>query len=683
MGLPLKKSKLDETPCVQHAESCDWIGKVMNLEGSNEEGWKITVKLCQCKDGLLKREEEILLSYYHEIDAPWELLRQEITFEAVLKEAATRQNPKCFDYALYLKSQDIQKIAKIGNFTIKQTQLNPIDNLTRFLIKLRYQFSDTLSPEAKGLVNGVLFGDTSALSEEVYDAFRNNGTAHILAVSGLHVGILYGIYKKIMGKRRSKLAMLSLAFCMFSYGTISLWAPSVFRASIMIGLRILADVLDLRYDPLTSLSTVALLLIVRNPYIIFSTGFQMSFLAILSICFLVPIMPKYIPDFIVASIAVNIGLALFQMYQFNYISLVSLVVNLPVIYLTGVLVPLALLSFLWFALTSMEAPWAVLLDSLSWLIIKINQFSTLNGKGSVDVTSPPLWLATLLLFLLFFLSSETFYILKYRKDYRRLAKYFLSAIIGISVISLLSYCPVSCCQLVFVDVGQGDCIHLKSGSKNVLIDGGGSANYNVGKELLKPYLLKNGVSSVDLALATHEHMDHYQGLVDLEGVYPVKQLKSGMILGNSIKLSKNIWIETLWPIKIDPEVGQEENHDCSVFMIHYGKWKILITGDLDEKGELELLDYYKKIGQEKRLKADILKAGHHGSHTSTSDAFLDAVNPKVVVIQVGEGNLYGHPHDIVIEKCLKKGIIVLRNDYHGAIGFRFKEDRYQIHTVIS
>ena len=142
-------------------------------------------------------------------------------------------------------------------------------------------------------------------------------------------------------------------------------------------------------------------------------------------------------------------------------------------------------------------------------------------------------------------------------------------------------------------------------------------------------------------------------------------------------------MKVLWPLSLDPTAkdgGQDENHLCSVFMIWYGHWKILITGDLDEEGEKEMLAFYAGTDI---LKADILKIGHHGSKTSTSQAFLDAVDPAVAVIQVGKNNVYGHPAQKTIEKCMKKDIIVYRNDEQGAIGISFGTSEFVVHTVIT
>ena len=156
-------------------------------------------------------------------------------------------------------------------------------------------FEKELTAETRGVIMGVLFGDTTFLDEDIYEDFRNNGTAHILAVSGLHVGILYSLYQKASGRRNSRGGLILLALLLFSYGTLSMWSPSVTRASLMIAMNVTAKLLDLRYDMLTSMSAVAMMLIFRNPDVIYGAGFQMSFLAISSIAFIRPVIPDKIP----------------------------------------------------------------------------------------------------------------------------------------------------------------------------------------------------------------------------------------------------------------------------------------------------------------------------------------------------------------------------------------------------
>ena len=250
---------------------------------------------------------------------------------------------------------------------------------------------------------------------------------------------------------------------------------------------------------------------------------------------------------------------------------------------------------------------------------------------------------------------------------------------------LFSYSPLTHDDIIFIDVGQGDATHINCGNVDVLIDGGGQRNYNIGKNTLKSYFLKNGNSDVDLAVSTHKHMDHFKGLTELTDCFKVKSLKTGLTAGNNFIISdkkrKKAEIRTLWPLEIGKN-EQDENKNCSVFLVTYNGYKIMITGDLDSVGEREMISYYENSGEGLDvLDCDILKIGHHGSETATSDEFLKVTSPRYAVIQVGK-NMYGHPSPETVEKLEKNDIIILRNDKNGAVGFSLGYKGIKCHTMI-
>lgn len=648
--------------------------KVTSLE-QKEDGYRMQISILDKNSGKWSKKR-ILMTYYGVEEEPWELWNSIIEFRTTPQIPSARRNPGCFDYGKYLKSENIEAVATVNSFEKIQGPVAVWDKAEQSIIKCKMKFVDSLAENSKGLIAGILFGDTSFLEEDTYEEFRNNGTAHVLAVSGLHIGILYNTFRRIAGREQKKLYAVILTAMLLLCVTLALRSPSVMRAAGMIGLHIYSEYADRRYDLLTAMSAIALMLIFHNPYIIFNAGFQMSFLAAASIGFFMPHIPDNIPDFLAPMISVNLGLLPYQWFQFNYVSLSAFAANIPIVYVVSIMMPLAALRFLLFALGAELFLFEDLTDALAMLIIKVNEIFYSGGSSAFDVTSPPLWFITVLYLCMFFAASETFTIMRLRKKYRQLICIFLLFSLVCLAINLLKFEPVSKDDIVFVDVGQGDCLHLRTRKHDFLIDGGGSVNYNTGKNTLKPYLLKNGVSSIEIAIATHLHADHYKGLTELEQEGMLKNLCTGLTAGKSFNIGDDIIIETLWPLTI--EGSQDENSNCSVFMIYYGSVKILVTGDLDVEGEEKMIAFYK---EKEKLKADILKIGHHGSKTSTSDEFLEEVSPQYCVIQVGKNN-YGHPDMKIIEKCHKKGIIVLRNDKHGAIGFSFGENETECHTMI-
>ncbi len=686
-GLPLKAAGISAG-----SEESFCTGKVV---GVKEEENRITlrIRLKSLNGEAVNFSEDVLGSLYgsgysensensessDSSEKAEDFLRKTISFRAVLKDAAEAGNPHCFNYRKYLKSTGIGKIATIKSYSFEESRKTPIDVYEKAIYRARNAFLQAVSEDTRGMISGVLFGDTSYIEEDVYEEFRGNGTAHILAVSGLHIGIMYGIYKKLAGRRRSALALTALLVMLFLYGSLAMWSTSSCRAILMIIVSVLGRYMDRRSDMLTSMSVAAFILIANNPYVIFGASFQMSFLAITSIAFLRPVMPDAVPESLSTAFAVNLGLLTYQMYNFNYISAVSIVANIPIIYMTGYFVPTALIGFCMFSLGFGWELMRPIVEGFAIMLEKTNHIMNFGGHSGSDAAALPFFVIIFLICGVFFAASESFYIMRKRKDFKKILWAFV-IIFAISAAGEgVTYSPITHDDIIFVDVGQGDCMHIKAGGKNILIDGGGSADYNIGKNKLKPYLLKNGVSRLEGAVATHRHTDHYKGLTELREDLNEFKIYTEMTAGRKITLAEEVYIETLWPLSLAEGALQEENKDCSVFMLNYKGYKTLITGDLDSDGEAEMLRHY---GESDALRADVLKVGHHGSKTSTSAEFLQAVAPKVAVIQVGQNN-YGHPTAETLKTLEDFGCLTLRNDLHGAVGVRFDRDGLCIHTNLA
>lgn len=645
-------------------------GVVTEVRQSGGKNWQLTVKTCG---------EKLLVSCYCQLDQPYGLIGREISFSSEITEPQESGNPRTFDYSLYLKSRNIFYTASVDSFAVTERPASLPRRAQQWILLKREQFFQLLQlpQSSEALIRGVLFGDTAQLDEEVYDAFRQNGTAHVLAVSGLHIGILYGLFQKLQERRRSRLLLVLFLLSLAVYGTAACWSVSVRRAVLLIVLAQAGQMTERRCDLLTALSAAALAVMAVNPFVIFGASFQMSFLAVASMAFFTPALERVCGRGPAAVLAVQLGLMPYMAYTFNYISFSGLVGNFPVAFLVSLLVPAGMAGFLVSMATDASLPLLPqLLHGLASMVIKVNGFFCSDGWLSFDVVSPPLWLLALLYGLAFFCASEYCYIYVRRGEWKRIA--WAGALIAAVTWAgaAAGDSPFDRAQAVLVDVGQGDCLHLKTeDGRSLLIDGGGSVSYDVGKKVLKPYLLKNGFSAVDLAAATHLHTDHYQGLVDLAACFPVEQLVTEGRTGQRLEADEDAWAEILWPDRQDPE-ADDENANSLIFKVHWYGMTILVTGDITAEGEAMLLEKYRGTDA---LKCDVLKVAHHGSAYSTSDRFLEAVSPSVAVIGVGRNN-YGHPSQKVIEKLQKKGIMVFRTDLDGAVGIRSKDGKITVCT---
>ena len=382
-------------------------------------------------------------------------------------------------------------------------------------------------------------------------------------------------------------------------------------------------------------------------------------------------------------IAVQTGMVPYTMYVFNYVSLTSVISNIPVYFIAAAMIPagISVIAFCW--LPVIAKPAAMITGLFVKLLLWCNDFTYMGGVFTFDVASPSVIFLAVYYIFIFYMCSEAGQIALIRRNYKKIAAVFAAAVICGAGCSVYLSDGFEKTDMVFVDVGQGDCLHIKAGGKNLLIDGGGSFNYNVGKSTLKPYLLKNGVTKIDMAIATHLHTDHYQGLKELSQTYRIKKLgvyeansvnenhlkkefKTDEILylaaGDVINMGRNVSVEVLSPDRGNPLDEKDENKNSLVLRVNVKGSSVLMTGDIDEKGEKTLI-------ADTDIKADILKIAHHGSRYSSCEKFIAVAAPKIAVIQVGK-NTYGHPSEEVIKRLEEHKITVLRNDEQGAVGIR-------------
>ncbi len=696
VGITLSKNPLENMENIRG----EFTGRICRIQTKNAKIY-LEIKLKAFDKAPIKGR--VLLRCYDEKFPYDSLWGKEIAFRTMLEKPVGQRNPHCFDYRKYLMGRNIWMVGAVRSLSVVnegEGSDSLIGKYQRFIYGKRTEFQEKLDKSYGGIVAGMLFGDTSLMEEEDYEAFRKNGTAHVLAVSGLHIGVIYAAYESLSKKRKHPLMDVLFFFCLFTYGSLAFWSPSVIRAVAMIVMRYLSKALDLRYDMLTSMSLVGIALIIYNPYVIFGAGFQMSFLALASIGFFEPTLRNYMPGWLSTVLAANLGLLIYQMYTFNFLSWVSLVANVPTVYLAGILLPMSLALFLVFASTGSMEPWELPVKMTASLMERINQGAYLKGYGAIDVISPHIWSAIFITATLFFLFSEQFTIMRLRKEKGQIKA--VTAVIAMISLFFGVTCstPFDRAELVFVDVGQGDCLHYSVGKVNVLIDGGGASNFSVGEKILKQYLLKNRVRTLDLVIATHLHTDHYKGLYELSQSYKVKKLavfagykplkgeleelfKCDEILwlrkGDKVPLSKGDYIEVLAPEgEGDAFDREDENKNSLVLKLVCRGVSTMMTGDIDQVGEGKIIS----ANPPQKVYADILKVSHHGSRFSTADVFLDALKPKIAVIQVGKNN-YGHPTAEVLDKLSKRNIKVYRNDYMGAVGIDMEDGKIKhVYTCI-
>lgn len=640
-------------------------------------------------------------------------LGDEVGFKAILKEPLPNTNPKLFNYKLSLLTENIYTTATIKDYSIttveKVKPSLPFRLKEGFTNKVERTFDSYLVEDNSSLMKAIVLGNDSYLDGENINQFRDLGLAHILAVSGLHIGILAGFLVSLMaylGINRKINIGLTIAIIWF-YAYIIGGPPSVLRANIMFSLLLLSELLREPYDSINTLFFALFLMIIINPFWIFGIGFQLSFIATFFIIYLTPKISEIFYPYdskIIKSLAgilsVQFGLLPIQAYYFNRIPLIAVVANLILVPLFSICLILSMVMILFSCFSRLAASSIglivnFLLNIQFYGIELFNYFPYLTLR----LSSPSI----MEIFIYYIFIFILFDVLKIRNLNKRVTKAIIFYLLFLIIINSFAISLNQRLDANFIDVGQGDSILLNTKEGNYLIDTGGNifGNFDIGENILIPYLEKMGIFKIKGVFITHYDADHCKSLpylmdnMEVENIY-LGYEREGNELYEKIKgkaLSKNVPISILRKgdkLRLDNNtnvivVGPDEellrnsknneNNLSLVLLLNYYDKNILFTGDIEKAGEQSLL---------KSLNAnvDFLKVPHHGSKTSSSIELLESTKPKVGFISVGRNNSFGHPHIEVINRYEDNSIDLYRTDQLGLINLNLDRTNYKITPFI-
>ena len=600
-----------------------------------------------------------------------------------------QRNYKGFDYSLYLKSKKIfgsiraDNAEKVGvNNSIYFKYLGQVYKLkSTIIVRIENNIDNTNSQ----VLNAVLVGDKTSLEKEIKDSFRISNLSHMLAISGAHFSFIIMfctfVIKRLKFKRFGQAITITL---IIFFMTLTGMTPSVVRAGIMAIISILSSILKRKTDIYTSLAVALFIQIINNPYVIFDVGLQLSFGGVVGIAlFTKPIEEKLnrikelkINSALAVTIGANIIIMPIMMYQFSTISLSFVISNLLAGSLLGAIMILGFVS----VILNIK-PLYFVLNLLVSLFSKIADICSKLPLSLIYVKTPSL----IQIFLIYFIIFLFYLILIERLNLFSIKQLFISLLI---IIFILNYrIPNNNLIIHFIDVGQGDsCLILHKGYV-IMIDGGGSSDskYDIGENTLLPYLLDRKITKIDYLIVSHFDSDHAQGFIYVlkhlkikNAILPVQAINSNLYQNfisicqakkiNVIYLRRGdlfnigyLKFETLHPSnKFISENAM--NNNSLVLRLDYFNTSILFTGDIEAIAEQELVHKCKS-----KLDVDILKVGHHGSNTSTSESFLEAVSPKIALIGVGLDNKFGHPGEEVIKRLEERKVSIFRTDKESEI----------------
>lgn len=615
-----------------------------------------------------------------------------------------KRNPGEFDYNNYLKSVGITGIITIDSLS----DINLVDNKTNLLTNTVFQIRKYIDKQIRtyhtqktaALLRGLILADRKEIDTDTKVQFINSGVIHVLAVSGLHVGFIALIFLVLLGRFniyvRSVITIIGLIFFMFLTGIPS----SVFRATIMAVVIIVAYLTNRSTNIFNSLSLGALIILIINPSEIYFPGFQLSFSAVLSIGIIYPIISKavyrfkikskaikYLLLFVSVSIAAQIGTLPFTLIYFGKLSLIAPIANLIVIPAIGLIIALAVttLSISWL-LPSIASIYAVTTDFITNVI-----FSVIHFIGELDFSYTSIHNFSVFDTIIFYLFiTLLIYFVQQFKNKFAISLLLILTFSDIFIFAKLDnekLLPENQLSVMMIDVGQGDAFLMKfPDNKTALIDAGEATFYfDNGERVILPLLDYLGIDKIDYGFVSHIDLDHYGGFISLITNDKIKKvfkpsldssLQKDIRFEDFLKLKNipfryynsqilklgNYRLYFLSNIETNTHYNLSSNDKSGILKLVYGKCSFLFTGDAESRIEKVLVEDYKTF-----LDVDVLKIGHHGSKSGSSDEFIDATSPGIGLISAGINNKFGHPDQLVLTKLINRNVRLLRTDELGAV----------------
>lgn len=644
----------------------------------NIDGNKLTI--------YLKDEEVLIVTYYLKSEEEKHfyqdnlLLGDKVEVEGELNEASNNTLPNIFNYKKYLYYNKIY-------YLIEADKIRKIENNTKISYYIKNKIRDRVENiDATGYLKIFILGDKKGVDNEVMSNYQVNGVSHLFSISGMHISLLASIilflFKKVSynNKLNYFMVILFLGFYLF----LTDCSPSILRATIMFILLAINKCYNLKISSLDIVLLVLVIVIIINPFYIYNVGFQFSYL----ISFTLILLSSKIRN-INGSLKRNLYISLvcflvslpISIYNFYQVNILSIFLNIILIPLVSIIVyPLSLMVFIFPFLGKVFEISVVVLEYVNSMVSSVTIFQLVLSKPNL-----------LLIIVYYFV----IYLSLYNK------KWFIILFLLVFVHKISIYFDNSL-EVLVIDVGQGDSIFIKLpyNKGNILIDTGGimsynneewskrNNTYNITKNKTIPYLKSIGISKLDYLILTHGDYDHMGEAISLVNNFKLEKviLNCGSyndLENELIKVleKKNIkYYSCIKELNVDnnklyflnTRIYDNENDNSNVIYFNYNNYKFLFMGDAGIDREKDILENYnlKKI--------DFLKVGHHGSNTSTSEEFINSIDPKYSLISVGENNRYGHPKEIVLETLSNSKIY--RTDIDGSVMLKVKNNKLEIKT---
>jgi competence protein ComEC len=608
-------------------------------------------------------------------------------FTVRLKRPHGNANPDGFDYEAWLLEQGIRATGYIRPDPPQRLAAmvwQPAYAIERLRHHIRARFAASLPAETHpwaGILVALVIGDQKAIQGDLWTTFNRTGTTHLMSISGLHVTMvaaLFGWLVNLVWRRVPALALrlpaqkagiLAAGLAAFGYALLAGFAVPAQRTLYMLLVAVLAMLSGRLAAPSRTLLLALLVVLLVDPWAVLAAGFWLSFAAVGALLYIGSAQVGEGPGWRQrmrnwgavqwAATLASLPILLLIFQQFSLVSPLANALAIPVI--SFVVTPLALVG----AIIS----WWPILALAHWVLEWLMQFLAWCAIWPVwQAPAPPLWAA-------FAAGLGVAVCLLPRAMPGRL--------LGCGLILPALFWPVEkppdgTAWISVLDVGQGLAAVVRTREHTLIYDPGPlySAESDAGQRVVVPYLRNLGINRVDMLVVTHRDSDHAGGTASVQSALSVGEVRSSVAeIAGQPCLAGQRWhwdgveFAILHPDTEASTAAGKSNHLSCVLSVVAGGKRMLLTSDIEAPDEAALLARYP--GQ---LTADVLLVPHHGSRTSSTPAFLEAVAPQVAVIPVGYRNRFGHPKADVVERYVAMGVPLWRTDRDGAVQIRLAQE---------
>lgn len=545
-----------------------------------------------------------------------------------------------FDFKKYLNNKGIYHQLEANSIDIKYSSFIKIN-------QIKNNFLSHFDSKTSEFIGELLFNVNS--NSNIIDSLKSLHVYKILSLSGFYIYLFYKffiyIFSFIFNKKWAKCLAI---ICCFVFLIFNINKFSTIRIIFLLILNFLNEFyFDKKFNRVQILSFSAIIFLLLDYHLAYQDSFIIGYFASFYMILVNKIKNKYSSKFKGRAIAYLLLYLFFIPLEFYYYNEINLLIVIDEFILTILILPFTFLSILCF----LKLP---LYKSCNQYFKLINRTSDFVGNIKLSLYSGKFNFLILIFYYLFLLLI-IYFLFIYFKPMLKICAFTLFSFLTIYVMPIKNLLSV---EISFINVGQGDATLIRYKNDAVLIDTGGLSYMDVAKESLIPFFKKKKIYDLDLIITTHNDYDHSGALEGLINNFKVKRYvntasKFPIKIGNMVFNNLNKWVTE----------QKDENDRSLIIQFNLMDLNFLIMGDASKQIERKI------INDNKKIKIDVLKVGHHGSKTSSSNEFIKFLSPRIAIISCGKNNYYGHPDKDVIAILKRNNVIIRRTDLEGTITF--------------